>query len=179
MQRVPGASAAMAPSWDDNNRIEVIPPQPPAHTHARVHKEQRRLPPRPAALPGFQRTLHFCAPPQVVRNSALLPSKAKPLERALLERIPPQAQFVLIGEASHGTGACNHSQFEQRRIVQELSCAGLSWQGGSDAPAMQHLHAASDLRVCEASADGQLAPFLPCLMSAFGLQMTSTACALS
>jgi erythromycin esterase-like protein len=42
----------------------------------------------------------------VVRNSATLASKAKPLERALLERIHSQAQFVLIGEASHGTGAC-------------------------------------------------------------------------
>jgi hypothetical protein len=45
---------------------------------------------------------------ELVRNSALLPREGRPLQRALLERIPAEAKYVLIGEASHGTGGRTH-----------------------------------------------------------------------
>jgi hypothetical protein len=41
---------------------------------------------------------------EVLRNSALLPTADRPLERQLLEVIPNDVQHVMIGEASHGTG---------------------------------------------------------------------------
>jgi hypothetical protein len=123
MQRMQGVYATMAPSWDDNNRIEVK-----RHTTRLCRCIGACCCCNPECLTGgptkvliaaaashHVSTLHAhtlpplpippCSP-QVVRNSAILASQAKQLERALLERIPPQAQFVLIGEASHGTVAC-------------------------------------------------------------------------
>lgn len=43
--------------------------------------------------------------PQAVKDNALLPRPGAPLERSLLQRIPAEAEVVMIGEASHGTGA--------------------------------------------------------------------------
>ncbi|EFN51233.1 hypothetical protein CHLNCDRAFT_141245 [Chlorella variabilis] len=40
---------------------------------------------------------------ELIKNSAILPGPGRPLERCLLDRIPADAQYVLIGEASHGT----------------------------------------------------------------------------
>ncbi|KAL4422753.1 hypothetical protein ABPG75_008950 [Micractinium tetrahymenae] len=40
---------------------------------------------------------------QLVKDNALLPRPGEPLERALLQRIPAEAEVVMVGEASHGT----------------------------------------------------------------------------
>ena len=41
----------------------------------------------------------------LIKEAALRPTEDAPLERRLFEAINPEAQFVLIGEASHGTEA--------------------------------------------------------------------------
>lgn len=65
---------------------------------------------RTSALPRRRNVRRRTRPPlystcsRHMQGNALLTSAATPLAHALLERLPGEAEFVLIGEASHGTG---------------------------------------------------------------------------
>lgn len=77
---------------------------------------------------------------EVVRHSALLPRKGSPLPHVLLGRIPEEAKFVLLGEASHGTGG--HST--------RLPCAATPHKRACTSLASTGRHTAS-LRCCNAA----------------------------
>lgn len=54
---------------------------------------------------------------QLIQRHAIQPSPETPLARALLDRISPDAQFVLIGEASHGTQDFYHMRADLTNLL--------------------------------------------------------------
>lgn len=85
-------------------------------------------PPRPATptrpAPSFRNPAARRTGP-AAQDSALLPSPGRPLERQLVDRIPQAAEVVMIGEASHGTGALSSRPPCRLRCASPPACRPL------------------------------------------------------